>query len=111
MARYKLNVFTGNFDEVGTGSGGGGTGNVNGPTPGVSTDNAVVRWDGTSGRLIQNSTAILDDNGELHLLAVLQQDTIPPLVTLQFVDGEVYIIGEDLNIEGTLDMGGTLILL
>ena len=31
--------------------------------PGSSTDNAFVRWDGTSGTAIQNSSATLDDNG------------------------------------------------
>lgn len=36
---------------------------VRGPTPAVSTDNAVARWDSTSGRLIQDSIATLTDNG------------------------------------------------
>jgi hypothetical protein len=31
--------------------------------PGSSTDNAVVRWDGTSGSLVQNSGVIIDDSG------------------------------------------------
>lgn len=30
-----------------------------------STDNAIVRWDGTSGRVIQNSGITIDDNGNL----------------------------------------------
>ncbi len=34
-------------------TGGGGSGDVSGP--GVSTDNAIVRWDGTLGTLVQNS--------------------------------------------------------
>lgn len=34
---------------------------VNGPTPATSTDNAIVRWDGTTGKLIQNSTITLSD--------------------------------------------------
>ena len=33
--------------------------------PAVSTDNAVARFDGTTGKLIQNSLAILDDTGNL----------------------------------------------
>jgi hypothetical protein len=33
--------------------------------PGVSTDNAIVRFDGTSGVLIQNSTATISDAGIL----------------------------------------------
>jgi len=38
---------------------GGGSGDVVGPAS--STDNAVVRYDGTTGKLIQNSNAILSD--------------------------------------------------
>jgi hypothetical protein len=38
---------------------------VAGPVDGVSTDNAIVRWDGTTGKLLQNSRAIVDDLGEL----------------------------------------------
>ena len=37
------------------------SGNVDGPAS--STDNAVVRFDGTTGKLIQNSTATIDDSG------------------------------------------------
>jgi hypothetical protein len=40
-----------------------GTGDVVGP--GSSTDNALARFDSTTGKLIQNSTAILTDAGEL----------------------------------------------
>ena len=46
------------YEEVG--SGGGGSGDVVGP--GSSTDNAVVRFDGTTGKLIQNSGVIIDDS-------------------------------------------------
>lgn len=42
------------------------TGAVIGPsTP--TTDNALARWDGTTGRLLQNSNAVLSDPGELTL--------------------------------------------
>lgn len=46
-----------------SGGSGGGSGDVNGP--GSSTDNALVRWNGTTGTSIQNSGATLDDNGLL----------------------------------------------
>ena len=42
-------------------AGGGGSGDVVGP--GSSTDNAITRFDGGTGLLIQNSTATLDDSG------------------------------------------------
>ena len=54
-----------------------GTGTVNGPN--VSTDNAIVRFDGTSGTILQNSNAILSDGGEINTtganLDYLQIDT------------------------------------
>jgi hypothetical protein len=39
------------------------TGNVRGPTS--ATDNAVARYDGTTGKLIQDSGVTIDDNGNL----------------------------------------------
>lgn len=83
-------------------------GTISGPIS--STDNAVVRWNGTSGTVIQNSNAILNDDGVLQLLSLLQKDTIPSAVTLTVGSNEVYIIGEELNVEGSLDMGGTIVL-
>lgn len=44
----------------------GGTGDVVGAAS--STDNAIVRFDGTTGKLIQNSVATLDDTGVLTTL-------------------------------------------
>lgn len=35
------------------------------PGPGSSTDNAVVRWDGTGGDLLQNSGVLITDTGEI----------------------------------------------
>lgn len=45
------------------GAGGGGSGDVVGP--GSATDNAITRFDGTTGKLIQNSTVTLSDTGAL----------------------------------------------
>lgn len=42
---------------------GGGTGDVVGPAS--ATDNAIVRFDGTTGKLIQNSAVTISDTGEL----------------------------------------------
>ena len=43
--------------------GGAGSGDVVGPAS--ATDNALVRFDGTTGKLVQNSTATLDDTGNM----------------------------------------------
>jgi len=40
-----------------------GTGSVGGP--GSSTDNAIARWDGTTGTVIQNSGVIIDDSNNV----------------------------------------------
>lgn len=44
-------------------TGGGGGGPVSGPAS--STDNAIVRWDGTTGTLLQNSVVTISDQGLL----------------------------------------------
>ena len=33
--------------------------------PGASTDHAVVRWDGVTGRLVQDSSVTIDDSGNM----------------------------------------------
>lgn len=43
--------------------GGGGTGDVTGPSS--STNNNLVRFDGTTGKLIQDGDAIMDDDGNI----------------------------------------------
>lgn len=51
--------------------------------PGVSTDNALVRWDGTTGTVIQNSNAILTDAGDLTLAGDLTVERVlQPQVTI-----------------------------
>lgn len=65
---YGINPFTGEL-EFRIAPGSGGIGNVVGPAS--STDNALVRFDGTTGKLIQNSNAILDDTGNLTLAVAL----------------------------------------
>jgi hypothetical protein len=46
-----------------TSSGGGGGGDVTGPAS--ATDNAITRFDSTTGKLIQNSLVIIDDTGSV----------------------------------------------
>lgn len=58
-----------------TGPAGLGSGDVDGPAS--STDNALVRFDGTTGKLIQNSIMTLGDDGELVNAAYVQFQTSP----------------------------------
>lgn len=68
--RLKVNPLTGQLipaDSIGAviskggSSSGGGNGDVVGPSS--STDNAITRWDGTTGKLIQNSVVTVSDTG------------------------------------------------
>ena len=69
-AGYVLKKVSGADYDVGwqaeTGGGGGGGGDVTGPTS--ATDNAIVRFDGTTGELIQNSAATISDDGTITLV-------------------------------------------
>jgi hypothetical protein len=57
------------------GSGLGGTGDVVGPSS--ATDNALARFDTTTGKLIQNGVVTQDDNGTLANVNAISLDTTP----------------------------------
>jgi len=83
---YKLNPFTNRLDyyEVSTA-----TGDVVGP--GSSTDNALVRFDGTTGKIIQNGIALETDLGSIN-----SQDGTAALPTFGFLSAGgvgVYLTG------------------
>ena len=67
------------------GQGAGGSGDVVGPSS--STDNAVARFNSTTGKLIQNSAVLIDDNGNTALNAV-EFDITP--ATLPTAQGTLY---------------------
>jgi len=77
--------------------GGGGSGDVVGPSS--ATDNAVARFDATTGKLIQNSVLIVDDSGNVSGVLSEQYNvaTTPPTI----VEGlEAWDSGN-----GTLEVG------
>jgi mucin-19 len=68
-----------------------GSGDVTGAAS--STDNAVVRFDGTTGKVIQNSTVALDDNGNFTNVNSVGFDTTPGTLptsvgTMSWDDGD-----------------------
>ena len=65
-----------------------GTGDVSGPAS--STDNAVVRFDGTTGKILQDSVAILSDDGELTLGDGM--DTTQDIIKIPNTTGEFKIV-------------------
>jgi hypothetical protein len=68
------------------GSGLGGTGDVVGPAS--ATDNAIARFDTTTGKLIQNSTTTIDDNGNFGNVNAISFDTTP--ATLPTTAGSMF---------------------
>lgn len=53
------------MSQLNTGGGAPSDTNVTGPSGGSSTDNAVARWDGTSGTLLQDSGVLVDDSDNM----------------------------------------------
>ena len=66
--------------------GGSGSGDVVGPAS--ATDNAIARYDGTTGKLIQNSTVTLSDVGDIANVNSVVFDTTPG--TLPTTEGAMY---------------------
>lgn len=63
-----------------------GGGDVNGP--GIATDNAAARFDGTTGKLLQNSLVTIADNGDV--------------VTPTDVKAATYHVGADPGVDATV---------
>jgi hypothetical protein len=88
------------------------TGGVVGPAS--ATDNAITRFDGTTGKLVQNSTVTLDDNGNVINANSLGLDTTPATVpttvgTMSWDDGDgvpiVALKGGNVNLQvGTQEL-------
>ena len=105
---FKFNPFTSAFDivqdtaELITG-------------PGSSTDNAIVRWDGTTGALVQNSNVTIDDSGNVVVagdLTVNGTTTTVNSATLDVTDTNITVnnTGNDASSEGaglTVERTGT----
>lgn len=88
---------TGPTGSVGpTGPAGPGSGDVVGP--GSSTDNAIVRWDGTSGTIIQNSDVTLSDTGTFANIEAVGFDTAAAVTA-----GTGQLVWD--NGDGTLHLG------
>lgn len=79
-----------------------GTGNVTGP--GSSTDNAIVRFDGTSGQVLQNSAAtIADTTGDITAGKYNKVTITAPATgsTLTIADGKTLTANNSLTLSGT----------
>ena len=109
---FKFNPFTSNFDEVNT-SAGGGTGDVTGPVS--STDEAIARFDGATGKIIQNSSVTISDTGDMVVAGDLTVNGTTTTINTATLDVEdqnitVNINGNDASAEGaglTINRTGT----
>lgn len=91
------------------GGGGGGSGDVVGPAS--ATDNAVARFNLTTGKLLQNSVVLIGDTGNITGLGTLNTHTIPggtSTFTLQSDNLSVFASTTSAQLRGVLsDESGT----
>lgn len=75
---YKFNIFTGTLDIVESGGGGSG---VIGIAP--TTDKAIVRWDGTTAAVIQNSPGtFVQDSGAIESFGFITNRNTTGTITI-----------------------------
>jgi len=96
-------------------SGGGGSGDVVGPSS--ATDNAIARFDSTTGKLIQNSTVTVNDTGDiagvssLGVANYIDFDTTPTVTNAAgrlYWDSTQQTLTVGLNANIAADVGQTL---
>lgn len=73
-----LVIYGGSIEELHEGDSLGAGGDVTGPS--ASTDNAIARFDGTTGKLIQDSTVSVDDGGNIQNANSVGFDTTPSTI-------------------------------
>jgi hypothetical protein len=97
---FKINPIYGTLDLVNA-SGGSGSGDVSGP--GSSTDKAIVRWNGTSGELIQDSLTLLQDGGSIEAQGFITRRSITADVVIN--PGESWIAPSlELELTGSIEL-------
>lgn len=84
----------------------GGSGDVTGPAS--ATDNAIVRFDGTTGKAIQNSYATLSDTGFLQTTQIYASGSIAvdPIGVFRTDSVSEYTVGAGITIDGVLIKDG-----
>jgi hypothetical protein len=65
--------------------------------PGSSTDNAVVRWDGTGGSTVQNSAVIIDDSNNITGVAAITATGLASLADITLTAANPEILGGDTD--------------
>lgn len=92
----RFNPITSQLDLVGATSTG-----VTGPSS--STDKAITRWNGTSGNVVQDSLAIIQDSGSIEAQAFISKRHIINTVTVN--SGESWIAPSiELELTGSIEV-------
>lgn len=97
----KFNPFTCDFDFVGKSTVGPGTGDVFGIPP--SDDKAITRYSGLTGKVIQNSKALVQDGGGVVAQGFITRKEITDNIT---IDSSQVMITDGFSIED----GGELVI-
>lgn len=104
---FKFNPLTSQLDLVNDTSSG--SGDVSGP--GSSTDKAIARWNGTTGKIIQDSKTLVQDGGAIEAQAFITRRHITELVS---IPNGSSMIAPSLELELTgsieLELDGELII-
>jgi len=85
---------------------GAGTGDVAGP--GASTDNAVARFDGVTGKILKNSNAILTNNGQLTITDSQAENNLIVIPTGN--SGNSSSVGGAVRINNTSNVGAGMVI-
>lgn len=92
---FKLNPLTGSLDLVNNSSAGDVTG------PGLSTDNAIVRWDGITGTVIQDSKTLLQDGGGIEAQGFITRNNITDIMIIHS-NQSIVSSGFSIEVDGEL---------
>lgn len=102
---FKLNPLTGKLDMTGGSTSGG----VQGPSS--ATNNAIARYDGTTGQIIQNSKAIVQDGGGVEGQGFITNKLITDTIV---IGNNQVMVSSGFSIESTgelvISLDGELVL-
>lgn len=96
---FKFNPITGNLDLVNNSSSG--SGDVTGPSG--ATDKAIARYNGTTGKIIQDSKTKVQDGGAIESQGFITRRSITDLVVIP--PGESWIAPSlELELTGSIEL-------
>lgn len=92
---FRFNPTTSQLDLVNNDTG------IQGPL--VSTDTAIVRWDGTTGNLVQDSLTILQDGGAIEAQMYITRRSVTELVQIH-TDQSAIAPSLEIELTGSIEI-------